>query len=137
MNIQIHLQIVGVLLILLGGLNVVLPRYFEWRQDLFAVSLFTRRVFWVHLAFLVLTLELFGWGTLLCAGPLLEPGPLSRAMLAGMAIFWWMRLYCQFFVYENEIWRGNPFRTRVHYGISVFWVYLAGTYTAALWTVRS
>jgi len=135
MNIQTHLQLVGVLLILLGALNVVLPRYFHWQRVMLTVPLFTRRVFWVHLAFLVLTLELFGWATLLCAGPLLEPGPLSRAMLAGMAIFWWMRLYCQFFVYESEIWKGNPFRTRVNYGISMFWVYLAGTYTAALWIV--
>jgi hypothetical protein len=57
-------------------------------------------------------------------------------MLAGMAIFWWIRLFFQFFVYEPELWRGDRFRTRIHYGISVFWMYLAGTYTAALWTIR-
>jgi hypothetical protein len=135
MTIQTHLQIVGVLLILLGVANVFLPRYFDWKRDMTAVPLFTRRVFWVHLAFLVITLELFGWATLLNAGPLLDPGPLSRTMLAGMAIFWWIRLLFQFFVYESELWRGDRFRTRVHYAISVFWMYLAGTYTAALWRV--
>ena len=135
MTLLTHLQIVGVLLVLLGGANVLLPRYFNWERDLTAVPLFTRRVFWVHLVFLVITLELFGWATLLNAGALLEPGPLSRTMLAGMAIFWWTRLLCQFFVYEPELWRGDPFRTRIHYGISVFWMYLAGTYTAALYRV--
>jgi hypothetical protein len=135
MTIQTHLQIVGVLLILLGGANVLLPRYFDWKRDLMAAPLFTRRVFWVHLAFLVLTLELFGWATLVNAGALLEPGPLSRAMLAGMALFWWVRFLFQFFVYESELWRGDRFRTRVHYGISVFWLYLAGTYSLALWRV--
>jgi hypothetical protein len=136
MTIQTHLQIVGASLILLGAANVFLPRHFNWKRDLTAVPLFTRRVFWVHLAFLVITLELFGWSTLLNAHALLEPGPLSRTMLAGMAIFWWIRLFFQFFVYEPELWRGDRFRTRIHYGISVFWMYLAGTYTAALWTIR-
>jgi hypothetical protein len=135
MNIQTHLQIVGVLLILLGGANVLLPRHFDWKRELLAVPLLTRRVFWVHLAFLVLTLELFGWATLLCAGPLLARGPLSRAMLAGMAIFWWMRLLFQFFVYETKLWRGNRLRTRIHYAAATFWMYLAGVYTAALWMV--
>ena len=64
MTLLTHLQVVGVLLILLGGANVLLPRYFGWKQDLVAVPLFTRRVFWVHLAFLVITLEMFGWATL-------------------------------------------------------------------------
>ena len=135
MTIQTHLQIVGVMLILLGAANVFIPRYFDWKRDMMAVPLFTRRVFWVHLAFLVLTLELFGWTTLVCSSALLEPGLLSRAMLAGMAIFWWARLGFQFLVYEPELWRGNRFRTRIHYGISLFWMYLAGTYTAALWQV--
>ena len=134
MRIETHLQIAGVLLILLGVANVFVPRYFDWKRDMAAVPLFTRQVFWVHLIFLVLTLELFGLATLLCAGALVEPGPLSRAMLAGMATFWWVRLLFQFFVYKSELWRGNRLYTRVHYGISVLWVYLAGTYTAALWT---
>ena len=97
MTIEMHLRIVGVLLILLGGANVLVPRHFNWKRDLMAAPLLTRQVFWVHLAFLVLTLELFGWATFLCASALLEPGPLSRAMLAGMAIFWWVRLLFQFF----------------------------------------
>jgi hypothetical protein len=137
MTIQTHLRIVGVLLIFLGALNILLPRHFNWKHDMLSVPMFTRQVFWAHLVFLVLTLELFGWATLLNAGALLEPGPLSRTMLTGMAIFWWMRLFFQFFVYDSKLWRGNRFRTRVHYGFSMFWIYLAGTYTAALWKILS
>ena len=75
MTIEMHLRIVGVLLIVLGAANVLLPRHFNWKRDMMAAPLLTRQVFWVHLAFLVLTLELFGWATLLCASALLEPGP--------------------------------------------------------------
>jgi hypothetical protein len=135
MTLHLHLQITGVLLILLGIGNIFLPRYFGWRRDLAPLPLFTRRVFWVHMFFIVLILELFGLVTLLCAGPLLQPGPLSRAVLAGIDLFWTCRLLFQFFVYEPELWRGNPLYTRVHYAISLLWIYLVSTYTAALWSV--
>ena len=136
MTIHFHLQITGVLLILLGLGNVFVPRYFAWKHDLAPLPLFTRQVFWVHMFFIILIVELFGFGTLLYAGPLLEPGPLSRAMLAGMDLFWGCRLLCQFFVYEKALWRGNALYTRVHYGISLLWVYFVSTYSAALWSVR-
>ena len=135
MTLHLHLQITGVLLILLGIGNIFLPRYFGWRRDLAPLPLFTRRVFWVHMFFIILILELFGLVTLLCAGPLLQPGPLSRAVLAGIDLFWTCRLLFQFFVYEPALWRGNPLYTRVHYGISLLWIYLVSTYTAALWSV--
>jgi hypothetical protein len=137
MTLHLHLQIVGVLLILLGALNVLLPRYFGWKRDLAALPLFTRRVFWVHCFFIILILEIFGVGTLLCAGALLEPGPLSRAVLAGMDLFWGCRLLFQFFVFESELWRGNALFTRIHYAMALLWTYFVSTYTAALWSVWS
>jgi hypothetical protein len=136
MTLQLDLQIAGVLLLFLAAANCFLPRYFQWKRDLAPLPLFTRRVFWVHDIFIILILVMFGALTLLYAGPLLDPGPLSRAVLAGMAIFWWCRLLFQFFVYESAIWRGNRLYTLVHYAITLLWIYLAGTYSAALWTVR-
>jgi len=107
------------------------PHYFNWKRDLAPLPLFTRQVFWVHGIFIIVILELFGLCTLLYAGELLEPGPLSRAILAGMAIFWGLRLVFQFFVYDSALWRGNRLYTRVHYGMALLWAYLATTYTAA------
>jgi len=133
MTIQTHLQIVGLLLMVLGGANVVLPRHFGWKQDLAAVPMLTRRVFWVHLVFLILTLEMFGCLTYFYAGDLLRAGSLGAAILLGMALFWWTRFFFQWFVYDRELWVGNSVRTRIHYGVSLFWLYLAGTYTAAGW----
>jgi hypothetical protein len=131
MTLHTHLQIVGVLLLLLGAFNIPVARYFNWKRDLAPLPLFTRQVFWVHGFFIVLILELFGVFTLLCAGALLEPGPLSRAILAGMAIFWCVRLLFQFFVYESALWRGNRLFTGIHYGMALLWAYFVTTYTAA------
>jgi len=135
MTLHLLLQIAGVLLVLLAVFNIYVPRYFDWKRDLTPVPLFTRQVFWVHGIFIILILAMFGALTLFCAGPLLDPGPLSRAVLAGMAIFWWCRFGFQFFVYESALWRGNRLYSGVHYAMALLWMYLAGTYSAALWAV--
>jgi len=49
-------------------------------------------------------------GTLLLAlpGELLRPTPLARAVLVGLAIFWGVRLWMQWFMYDAALWRGKP-----------------------------
>jgi hypothetical protein len=71
-----------------------------------AVSLFTRRVFFVHTFFIALGVVLCGAGSFLYADALLSPGVLSRALLAGMTAFWFCRLLAQFFAYDSTVWRG-------------------------------
>ena len=48
MTLYIHLQIVGILLMLLGLSHIFFNRYFGWGQELVSVSLLTRQVFFVH-----------------------------------------------------------------------------------------
>jgi hypothetical protein len=133
MNIRLHLEIVGVLLIALGLGHALFDRYFGWSGELAGVSLLTRQVFHVHTFFMGLLLVLLGACSLFYADALLDPAPLSRAVLAGMAVFWFCRLACQWFVYDSALWRGNRFRTAMHVVFSVFWVYLVLTYSGALY----
>jgi hypothetical protein len=132
LDLRLHLEIAGVLILGLAVLNVFVGRYFGWRRELAPLPLLTRRVFWVHSMFIILVLALFGLCSLCCAGTLLEPAPLSRAVLAGMACFWLVRLLFQFVVYEPAIWRGNRFYTAMHYCFALLWTYLATTYSVAL-----
>jgi hypothetical protein len=132
MNIRLHLEIVGALLMLLGLSHALMGRYFGWTSELARVSLFTRQVFEVHTFFIGLLLVLLGACSFFYAGALLEPSPLSRALLAGMVLFWLCRLTCQWFVYDSALWRGNRFRTVMHVVFSVFWIYMVLTYAAAL-----
>ena len=133
--LTVHLQVVGVLLMVLGLSHVFFNRYFGWDVELAGVSLFTRRVFFVHAFFIAMTVTMMGAFCAVYAGALVEPQALSRAILAGMVVFWGSRLVAQFTAYESAIWRGNRIRTRMHVAFSIFWIYVTGTFGIAL--VRS
>jgi hypothetical protein len=138
MTLSDQIRIVGALLMLLGLSHAFFNRYFGWERELATVSLFTRRVFFVHTFFIGLGVTLSGAGSLLYADALLRPGALSRAVLAGLAAFWLCRLFTQFFVYDASIWRGDRFRTAMHIVFSLLWIYVTATYGSALvrvWTL--
>jgi hypothetical protein len=135
MMLTIHLQVVGVLLMLLGLSHAFFNRFFGWDVELAGVSLLTRRVFFVHTFFVAMTVTMMGAFSAVYAGALVEPQTLSRAILAGMVVFWGSRLLAQFTAYESAIWRGNRFRTRMHVAFSILWIYVTATFGVAL--VRS
>jgi hypothetical protein len=118
--------------VVLGLSHAFFNRYFGWERELASVSLFTRRVFFVHTFFIGLGVTLCGVGSLLYADALLRPGALSRGVLAGLAAFWLCRLYTQIFIYDPAIWRGNCFRTAMHVAFSLLWIYVTATYGSAL-----
>lgn len=131
MNLHLHLQIVGLLLTLLGVSHIFFNRYFGWSKELQAVSLLTRRVFFVHSFFVAMGVALSGLLTLFYADELLRPAPLNRALLASMAAFWFCRLLAQFFGYDSAIWKGDRFRTLMHGIFASLWCYVTATYAAA------
>jgi hypothetical protein len=135
-TLSIHLQIVGILLMLLGLSHSFFNRFFGWEQELVAVSLLTRQVFFVHNFFIGLSLVLGGAASFFCANALLRPGTLSRALLAGMATFWLCRLLAQFVGYDSAVWRGDRFRTFMHVACSLLWCYVTATYGIAFLAVR-
>ncbi len=135
MNLSVHLEIVGALLVMLGLSHAFFNRLFGWEQELAGVSLLTRRIFYVHTFFIALGVVLAGAGSFLYADSLLHPGPLSRAILLGMTAFWFCRLLAQFFAYETAIWRGDRFRTCMHVVFSLLWCYVTGVYAMALLAV--
>lgn len=135
MNLSIHLKIVGVLLVLLGVSHSFFNRYFGWKKELEAVSLLTRRVFFVHSFFIALGVTLSGAVTFLYADALLRPTALNRALLAAVAAFWLCRLLAQFLGYDVAIWRGDQFRTFMHVALALLWCYVTATYGIAALTV--
>ena len=132
MNAELHLRIVGLLLLLLAALNLYVPRRFGWAVELRRLSLLTRQVFVVHAGFIVLTLVLFGLLSLALPGELLERSALARAVLAGLTLFWLARLLVQWLVYDARLWRGNRFNTVAHLAFTGLWSYFVATYAYAL-----
>ena len=119
MTLSMHLRIVGILLVLLGLSHAFFNRYFGWERELAGVSLLTRQIFFVHSLFIGLGVVLGGVGSFLCADALLRPVLLSRAVLAGMTVFWLCRLLAQFFAYDTRIWKGDRFRTSILHSLAI------------------
>lgn len=129
-----HLRIVGVIMALLVAVNLDVPRRFHWREELSRVSLLNRQIFQAHTAFIVLLVALLAGLFLTCADALLEPTRLSRAVLAGLTVFWGLRMLMQWFFYSPGIWRGDRSNTIAHAMFSLTWVYVTAVCGLALWT---
>ena len=133
MNLQLVIKVSGVLLILLACAHATFPSLFHWREELRRLSTLNRQMFLVHSFFMAVLLAGFGALNLFYTNELLEQSSLSRAIVAGMACFWLLRLFVQLFVYDPSLWKGNSRRTAAHVGFTLFWVALVSQYTAVLW----
>ena len=129
----VHLHVGGLAMASLIVVNLFVPSRLHWREEMSRLSLVNRQIFQVHTVFLVVTLALFSGLLLTCAGELLEPTRLSRAILIGLTIFWALRLAVQWCFYSSALWRGHRFNTFVHCVFSVLWIYLTSVFAAALW----
>ena len=135
MTLLTHLRIVGAIMAVLVVVNLFVPGRLRWREELARVSLVNRQIFQVHTAFIVLILAMFAVLLLTSADALLEPTRLSRLILAGLTIFWGVRLLTQFCYYSPAIWRGDRFNTAMHGIFSVAWVYVTAVLGAAFWSI--
>ena len=136
-TLLVHLRIVGALMAALVAVNLWVPRRYRWREEMAQLSLLNRQIFQAHMVFLLLTLALFSALLLTSGEALLEPTPLSRAMLIGLTIFWALRMGMQWWFYSSAIWRGHRFNTAMHYVFSVTWVYVTAVFAGSLWLVST
>jgi hypothetical protein len=133
-SLPFHVRLAGVLLLALAAVHLAFPRRFQWKEELGRLSLINRQIFVVHVIFICVILVLMGSLSLFAAGPLLEPTPLARLVLAGFAAFWALRLVFQWFVYDRALWRGNALHTGVHLGATALWAYFTGVYGVAFFS---
>ena len=123
-QMELHLKIIGTLLIVLALLHISFPKYFNWKQDLSSVSIINRQVMYIHSFFIALIVFLMG---LLCqtSSDEILNTVLGKRIALGLGVFWTMRLIIQFFGYSAKIWKGKAFETTVHILFSIFWIYLS------------
>lgn len=128
---------VGIAQIVLGIAHAFFNGYFKWKQELSAVTLLTRQIFYVHTFFIAFVVGLFGLLTLCCYEELLSGSRLALLVTGLLFLFWTARLIFQFWVYSPKHWRGQPFRTVMHVLFSLLWVWLVATYggVLCLWVV--
>ncbi|MGJ1430297.1 hypothetical protein ACR79M_01495 [Sphingobacterium spiritivorum] len=124
---ELQLKIIGILLILLAGIHIIFPRYFNWKQELKSLNLINRQMMSIHTLFIAIGVFLMG---LLCyTSPVeLVHTALGRKICLGLGIFWFVRLIVQFSGYSTELWKGKKFETTIHITFCLLWIYLSAVF---------
>lgn len=83
---EIHIRVIGVVLIGLAFVHVIFPKYFNWKEELPQLSLINQQLMTVHTFFIALTVFLIG---VLCvsSAPELVHTKLGHTVSLGFAIF--------------------------------------------------
>lgn len=120
---ELHLKIIGVLLIILSLIHIVFPKYFNWKNELKPLRLINRQMMFVHTFFIALVVFLMG---ILCftSSTELVQSDLGKRISLGLGIFWGVRLVIQLFGYSSNLWRGKKFETIMHGLFLILWAYL-------------
>lgn len=124
---ELHLKIIGLLLIALALTHVIFPKYFNWKQELNLVSHINKQMMQVHAFFIALIVFLMGLLCLTSANDLIST-TLGKRISLGLGIFWTVRLFIQLFGYSTKHWKGKTFETTVHILFSILWIYLSAVF---------
>jgi hypothetical protein len=129
---EIHLKIIGVLLISLAFAHIFFPTYFKWKQELQTLNLINREMMLVHTFFVAFTVLLMGILCLLASSDLITTN-LGKKVCFGFGIFWLVRLFIQFFGYSKALWKGKSFETTIHIIFALLWTYLSVVFLVIWW----
>jgi hypothetical protein len=124
---ELHLKIIGFLLIVLAFSHFTFPRYFKWKKELTGLSIINRQLMYIHTLFIALVVFLIGLLCLTSPHELVNTN-LGRKVCLGLGIFWAARLWVQFFGYSSQVWKGKSFETNVHILFAIFWTYLSSVF---------
>ena len=130
---ELHLKIIGFLLIALSLVHILFPRYFNWAKELRSLSLINRQMMYVHTFFIALVVSLMGLLCLTSSNEFIDTA-LGRKLALGFGTFWTIRLFIQFFGYSSKLWKGKKFETSVHILFSLLWTYLSVIFFLIYWT---
>ncbi|MFE7085542.1 hypothetical protein ACFU8T_05375 [Sphingobacterium spiritivorum] len=121
---ELQLKIIGILLIVLAGIHIIFPKYFNWKQELKSLNLINRQMMSIHTLFIGISVFLMG---LLCYTSSYEliHTTLGKKICLGLGIFWFIRLIVQFLGYSTELWRGKKFETAIHILFCLLWIYFS------------
>jgi len=129
---EIHIKLIGALLMVLALVHLFFPKYFRWKEELKSLSMINRQMMFVHTFFIALMVFLMG---LLCltSSTVLIQTSLGKTISLGLGIFWTLRLFVQFFGYSSQLWRGKTFETIIHVIFSGLWIYVSTIFWINYW----
>lgn len=129
---ELHLSIIGYLLVLLAIIHLIFPKYFNWKQDLNGLLLINRQMMYVHTFFIALVVLLIGLLCLTAPNELCET-KLGSKIALGLFLFWFIRLLIQFFGYSSLLWKGKKLETTIHVCLTILWTYMSIVFFSLYW----
>jgi len=124
---ELHLKIIGILLIILAVIHIFFSKYFNWKKELKSLSLINQQMMVIHTFFIAIIVFLMGLLCLIATKDLVDT-KLGKIISLGLSIFWLFRLITQFFWYSTKLWKGKQLETIIHIFFSTLWIYLSGTF---------
>lgn len=121
---NIHLNVIGVILCLLSFVHIIFPSYFNWKEELPRLSLMNRQMMQVHTFYIALTVFFIGLLCIFFNFELINTD-FGNKICLGLFLFWFIRFIFQIFVYSSELWKGKLFETIVHIVFTIFWAYMS------------
>ncbi|RYD37310.1 MAG: hypothetical protein EOP87_03790 [Verrucomicrobiaceae bacterium] len=128
--LMILLRVAGIGLIALALLHFPIGKQLRWREEARLLAPMNASVFHVHTFFICVVLVMMGLPCVVAPVIFLVPSQAGAWVTWSIAVFWALRLYCQFFVYRADLWRGKRMETTVHCIFSVIWTALLALFTA-------
>ncbi|NNE90438.1 MAG: hypothetical protein HKN23_02220 [Verrucomicrobiales bacterium] len=108
------------------------PKALNWRENLEPLPKLLRQMFWVYGWFIVLMIVSFGTITFVHLDTLATAGnELARWVCGLIAVFWFVRLMVQFFVFDAKPFLTNWFYKAGYHGLTLVFTFLTAVYTWA------
>ena len=132
--LELSLLAAGVLHLAITSAGLTMTLVLDWRKNLTPLCALTRHVIWTHGAFVLLTIIGFGALSLAFPAALASGEPLARAVCGFIALFWLIRLFIGFFLFDATPHLSSPALKLGYHGLTVVFVYFVLCYGAAALT---
>lgn len=131
LRLQTMVRLGGVLHFTILIASAVVPFALDWSKNLACLDPFLERLVWVYGFFIVLTIVGFGCISVIHASRLCTGNPLARAICAFIAVFWFMRLLVQLFVFDTAPFEENTPLLAGYHMLTAAFIYLTVVYSIA------
>lgn len=113
--------------------SALVPGVLDWRRDLQHVATLTRRMIWVHGAYVAFAIAAFGAIAIAHADELASGQPLARSVCAFLAVFWGVRLLLQYRVLDASDHLDHVMLRLGYHGLTAAFLYLTSVFACAAW----
>ena len=128
---KLLLQFAAALQLLILIASALTPHVSHWRINLIALHPFLRKLFWVYGAFIVMVIIAFSTLAFLHADAIATREPVARSLCVFIAIFWSVRLFVQFAIFDLRPFLTNCFYQLGYHAPTVIFAFLVFVYGKA------